>query len=108
MKVVSRKGGGNDIRPMTSQSVNQNHSGGRRQGAGSGVVGRSKGQQLGEARATSLGHKRNFRAGIQDARSGAMKPGNGPTGPVSPSALQVKTRRRGNGPVQHMPPAHAA
>lgn len=71
------------------------HKGGRRKSGGSGVTGMRKESMLSEARTTNMKHKGKFRAGEQDARDQA--------GPMSPSALQVKTRRRGNGSPNRMP-----
>jgi hypothetical protein len=62
---------------------------------GSGVVGTKKETQLIEARSHNMKHKGKFRAGEQDARD--------TNGPMSPSALQVKTRRRSNGSMNRMP-----
>jgi hypothetical protein len=84
-----------DIRPKAGQAVQQGHKGGRRSKAGSGVVGSPKETQLSEARAHNQGHTKKFRAGVQDARDD--------NGPLSPSSLQVKMRRRGNGPMTRMP-----
>jgi hypothetical protein len=62
---------------------------------GSPVVANRKETMLREARATNKTHAKKFRAGDQDARDDK--------GPVSASALQVKTRRRGSGPQMRMP-----
>jgi hypothetical protein len=50
-----------------------------------------KEKSLREARATSKAHVKAFRSGAQDARKGGDQ-----SDPKSPSALQLKTRRRGS------------
>jgi hypothetical protein len=98
-----------DIRPVTPQPISSGHKGGRRVKPGNTTSAGGPGRKehaLTDARSTSLKHKHSFRTGSQDARDGAIEAGKGPTGAVSPSALQLKTRRRGMG--SHMKPmAHA-
>ncbi len=86
-----------DMSKKEPQAVSQGHKGGRRVSGSSGVVGTPKHAQLAAARDTNKAHVKKFRSGSQDARTGDM------TGPLSPSSLQVKTRRRGNGPMTRMP-----
>jgi hypothetical protein len=74
------------------QSYSHTHKGGRR------VKDGMKEQHLTEARSSNVGHKKKFRAGAQDARMGGDM-----SGPMSPSSLQVKTRRRGQGAMNRVP-----
>jgi hypothetical protein len=87
-----------DMQVKMGQATQQGHKGGRRVSGGSNVTGTRKETHLTEARQSNKAHVKKFRAGSQDARmDGDM------TGPLSPSSLQVKTRRRGNGPTTRIP-----
>jgi hypothetical protein len=87
-----------DMSKKEPQAVSQGHKSGRRVSGGSGVVGTPKHAQLAAARDSNKAHVKKFRSGSQDARMGGDL-----VGPLSPSSLQVKTRRRGNGPMTRMP-----
>ena len=80
-----------DIRPKESSGGAPGHKGGRRTKTG------MKESALSDARSKNVAHKKSFRAGQQDSRD--------TNGPKSPSSLQVKTRRRGNGPANFNPAA---
>ena len=95
---------GNDASNPNGPSSRPGYKGGRRKSVGSSKTAGGPGvkeQALSGARSSSLAIKHAFRSGNQDARMGGDK-----SGPVSPSALQVKTRRSGSGASMISPPAH--
>lgn len=61
--------------------------------------GSMKGKAVSQDHTANLNHKKAFRSGSHDARDGGA-------GHVHPSPLHLKTRRRSDGPVHQMPPAH--
>jgi hypothetical protein len=82
-----------DAHPKVGQATSQGHTSGRRTRSGSSDTAGGPGAKekfLNDARGMNKAHTKAFRAGKQDARDGEA-------GPVSASALQMKTRRRGDG-----------
>lgn len=101
MKIGNAKGSVSDTKNPAGPSNRAGYKGGRRVSAGSTTTAGGPGAKesdLKSARSAGLSHKHAFRSGSQDARD--------TNGPVSPSALQVKTRRRSSGSTMATPPAH--
>ena len=92
-----------DMKNPAGASYKGGHRGGRRTSIGASTSAGGPGakeKSMREGRPLNIGGKGKFRSGSQDARVGGDMPG-----PASPSALQLKTRRRGDGAKMATPPA---